>query len=368
MWTLVAGCGGVEEVSTTTTTTFTATSEGEMPQPTLGTSTSAPTSTSTGSTSEGDDDGSTTGHPDTSTVQPDFGSDGPDCNGKIDILFVFDRHWYVENHWLRLNYALAATLPKFVEWFGGFDTHWMVAKIFTKWGIAACPEECAANEGETCEPLGPPDYPCGPHTDDSLTECDTVIGAGATFPAGFESANKRCELAGGERYIQSSEEPDLLAALQCITATGWIDGAVGHAELGMVEALKPTMTKVPGGCNLGFLRDDALLLIVYYSTWGGLGDSFAGEPAEWAEVIYDAKNGDKDKVAVVGIVTDKTSPEDQSICGKVGSVDYATAVEQFLHFEIKHAVPGSYCADTYVPYFEQGLELALALCGEQPPT
>ncbi|MGB1013702.1 MAG: hypothetical protein ACPG4T_06190, partial [Nannocystaceae bacterium] len=264
----------------------------------------------------------------------------------------------------RMDAALTQVRPKFVEWFANFDTHWMVIDGQRSWGLTECDEYCAATNDQTCEPHGPPDYPCAPYTDGSITECDNIRGAGLTFPAGYESSNKRCELAGGERYIQSSIEPDLLDALTCTTTVGFSD-TLTSAEWEMIEALKPTQTKVPGGCNLGFLRDDALLVVVFFTGYAATDSSLAGEPSEWAAALYDAKFGDQDKVAVIGIITDRSS-EDPTVCPKIGS-GYSSDVEEFLHYHIKHFVHGSICAEDYSPILLEGMEMALELCGAEVP-
>ncbi len=330
------------------------------------TSTGEPSSTSEDATTE--EPTSSTGHPSDTSMLPDFGDDGPDCNGKIDILFALDRNVVMEEYWPTMFAALEEVRPMMVEWFANFDTHWLVATPHITWGLAGCEQQCADTNGETCGPYGPWLYPCAPYTDGSLTECDHVVGAGMTFPAGHGASNKRCELAGGERYIQSSLEPDLLSTLECITTNGWTDIDTVATPISMLRALQPTATRVPGGCNFKFLRDDALLFVIFFTGHTGTqGNTAAGSAEDWAAGIYQAKGFDQDKVAVLGIVTDKTS-EEPTYCEKVGSVLHVTDAERFLHDEIKHAVAGSFCADDYVPYFEEAMELALALCGAEPPT
>jgi len=235
------------------------------------------------------------------------------------------------------------------------------------WGLWNCPERCAETNGVTCTPTGPAEYPCEPYNSSSISDCDEIEGAGRTFPAGFGSSNKRCEIAGDNRFASSQLEPDLGVTLECLTSVGYSDG-FSVVELAMVEALKPAMTKVPGGCNLGFLRDDALLVIFLYTPYAGVeGSSPVGTASEWAEKVYAAKFGDKDKVAVVGIVTD-ASQEAPTVCEKVGTLLNQSLVEQFLNVHIKHAIHGSRCADNYAPALEEGMRLALDLCGAEPPT
>ncbi|MGB1275969.1 MAG: hypothetical protein ACPG77_09485, partial [Nannocystaceae bacterium] len=216
-------------------------------------------------------------------------------------------------------------------------------------------------------PEGPADYPCEPYTDNSITDCDLKHGSGMVFPAGFGATNHRCELAGNDRFISSTLEPDLLPALECITTVGYTD-AYSVVELGMVEAINPMMTKVPGGCNLGFLRDDALLVIVLFTPYSGFeGSSPVGNASEWAEKVYAAKFGDKDKVAVIGIVRD-FSQEEPTVCEKVGTLLNQSLVEQFINIQMTHSILGSICAESYTPTLEDGMRLALELCGADPPT
>lgn len=352
-------------MGTTTTTTFTPTT-GDVPEPTLASSTGSVPTTGDDSTT-GDSTGSTTSnpHPTTTGVLPDFGPDGPDCGGKIDILFAFDTASSLDEHYPKLEAALQETLPQFIEWFGNFDTHWMVANTRNGWGIGSCEDECAANDGVMCWPVGPPSYPCEAY-EGQLAECDTTFAAGVTFPAGFDAANQRCELAGGNRFADSTQSDNLLEELTCITQTGWTDVWGFNAEGAMVFGLRPIMTKVPGGCNLGFLRDEALLLIIFFSAYAGTDDSPAGPPEQWAEEIYAAKGGNQDKVVVLGVAKDKTLPN--PVCEKAGQVEYYSEVEQFLHFHMKHAIHASICEDDYAPFLRDALELSLALCGESPPT
>lgn len=283
----LSSCGSPTEEVTTTTTTFSPWTTEPMPEPTLATSTGEPLTTS--SDTDTTDPGSTTGHPTDTATPPDFGEGGPDCNGKIDILFAFNRTWDTEEFWPRMDAALTVVRPMMIEWFANFDTHWMVAMTTPKWGLVGCEEECAANDGATCEPIGPPDFPCEPYTDGTLDDCDNTLGAGAVFPVGFSASNTRCELAGGKRYIESSQTEDLLGELECITQTGWTNGDGATTEPAMVEAFSPLLSKLPDSCNLGFLRDDALLLIVLFSPYLHTGLSMAGLPEEWASKIYEAK-------------------------------------------------------------------------------
>ncbi len=363
---LLLSCAPDSSIGTTTTTTFTPTTSGDVPEPTLVTSTGSVDTVDTTGTGTTSTTGSTSGqHPTTTGILPDFGPDGPDCGGKIDILFAFDTTRYLDEHYPKLEFALQETLPTFIEWFVNFDTHWLVANTRAGWGIVGCEDECANNDGVMCWPVGPPAYPCKAY-DGELSECDTTFAAGVTYPAGFDAANERCVLGSGKRFATSEDAEDLLAELECITQTGWTDVDGLKAEKAMVDAVRPTMTKVPGGCNLGFLRDEALLLVIYFSDFGGV-NAPSGPPDQWAQAFLDAKGGDPDKIVVLGISPDTTHPD--PVCEKnTLKDDYWAYNEQFLHFIMKHAIHGSRCAEDYRPFLMDVLTLSLALCGEDPPT
>jgi len=352
----------VDDTTTTTTYGWTGTTR---PQPTTSTTTGSDEETEEATT--GGPTTTTTGLPDTTGILPDFGGEGLGCGGKIDFLFVLDRWKLSEPYWDRMDAALQEVRPKFVNWFANFDTHWMVVDGQKFWGLWECPDRCEETNGVTCTPFGPSEYPCEPYTDGSLTNCDSDVGAGRVFPSGFGASNQRCEIAGNNRYLSSTLESDLLSGLECITTAGYSD-SYAVVELGMVEALTPTMTKVPGGCNLGFLRDDALLVIVLFTPYSGFeGSSPVGTASEWAEKVYAAKFGDKDKVAVIGIVHDYTQ-EEPTVCEKGGVLLNQTLVEQFINIQMTHSVFGSICAESYTPTLEDGMRLALELCGADPPT
>src|SRR5690606_16635063 len=115
---------------------------------------------------------------------------------------------------------------------------------------------------------------------------------GMTYPIGKGASNQRCELASGRRYITAGQ-PDLEDAFTCIASMG-INGSEHVAEV-TVMALADDIN-APGGCNAGFLRDDALLVVVaIQDTY----DSFSeGTAQEWADALVEAKGGDADAVVL----------------------------------------------------------------------
>ena len=54
-----------------------------------------------------------------------------------------------------------------------------------------------------------------------------------------------------------------------------------------------------GGCNEGFLRDDALLVVTFISDDPNYED--AGTPQSWYDAVVAAKKGDPKAIVMVGI-------------------------------------------------------------------
>ena len=73
----------------------------------------------------------------------------------------------------------------------------------------------------------------------------------------------------------------------------------------LVAAVGPKLNAsepAPGGCNAGFLRDDALLML----TMIGPEDNFngsAGKWQEWRQAVVDAKHGDVNAIVALGIIS-----------------------------------------------------------------
>jgi hypothetical protein len=127
------------------------------------------------------------------------------------------------------------------------------------------------NKGEPCCEIE--NYPCDKL--DLVTPCDTTFGAGEVFPAGGFASNMPCPIDGGRRYMVKGQT-DLHDTFACAAKVGASGGGL------MGQALTAAMQKDinDGGCNNGFLRDDALLMVTLISTGfdigGGIGNHQLG--------------------------------------------------------------------------------------------
>jgi hypothetical protein len=99
---------------------------------------------------------------------------------------------------------------------------------------------------------------------DFFNDCDYTLGAGVRYPAGFMASNRDCELAGGRRYL-TEEQDDFAAAFECILNVGQTGAVTRGTSKPWSRPSGPTLN-APDGCNAGFLRPDAMLVVVVLPT------------------------------------------------------------------------------------------------------
>ena len=280
----------------------------------------------------------------------DFGPPGPaGCLGKIDFLFVISNFDTMASHQAQVLTIFPAFLDSLTEEFADFDSHIMVVETDGGWlmdNCALCGPGCDSN-GKLPE--------CGA----VLDACDSTMGAGVTFPAGKDSSAQRCPLAEG-RYI-TSKDPDPKAAFKCIAKVG-SDGGVPSPADAMVAALSSPLLGTngyPEGCNDGFLRAEALLVVTIISDGY---DTVSSGPAEaWRDALMEAKNQDAAAFQVLVITTDIDTPN--GLCG-----EYDGEINRLRTFvEITDGLIGSICADDYGQFFKEAAAAILERCKTYVP-
>jgi len=271
-------------------------------------------------------------------AETDFGDPKPaGCGGKIDFLFVIMQ----ANGIGLVQTQLISAFPQFIDTietkFADFDYHIMVVSSDEEWGSGVCNEDCT--------PVGcpVPDYPCD--LMDTLTSCDWTMGAGSIFPAGKLAANKPCKVAGNRRYL-TKEQPMLKETFSCLASLG----ESGYNKLGeaFTAAMQPAMN-APGGCNAGFLRDDALLMVTML---GGYDDFSEGDPSSWAEAAFAAKHDDPDSIVMfrIGVVG---CPDGDRVCQMAKMFPHRIIIDAFIK--------------DYGPSFAEAAELVDEVCAEYIP-
>ena len=314
--------------------------------------TSSPPSTSEASTGS-DSEASTT------LWDTDAGDTKPaGCQGKIDFLFVLSEHFTLKDE----HAGLAEAFPKWIETieskFESYDFHVMVVGSDDIWGRTPCNEKCEQGcmYGDDCCSLEDPNkagqvccgidgYPCA--LMNLVTACDETMGAGTVFPAGNEATNEPCKFVGGHRYM-TSEEPDLAKSFMCAARVGW--GGYNRGGDALMQAISPELNE-PGGCNEGFLRDDALLMITWLAP-GGDDSKSTIYPWEWYDAVVEAKGGDPHSVITLSLSND--------LCPKLD--DYPCQFTTMFPYHVIGDNDGP-----FAPAFDEATDLVEEACAELIP-
>jgi len=357
LWGLLSvACGGPTSGSQTTTGITTApadaSSSGSTDSSSMGSGGESSTGSSTG-TSSGE--GSSPDLPEFDTLGPMKG-----CS-KLDILFVIDDAGYFGNEGLmEETKAYTVHVRDSTNTFIGamqaqaadYDLQVMVVKGDRHWEGSLGHEICC-DGNMICDELG--SYPCQPKPD-QVNACDSVLGAGVRFPVGFMASNRDCELAGGHRYITEAQE-DFGVAFDCVLNVGRT-GTAQKYNSAMVQAVGPSLTG-EGECNAGFIRPDAMLVVVMLVQT--IYDNSPGTPEGWAASLVAAKGGDTEGVVMVGILGAVDYPSELH-CVDIPDDETLQMVESFPNH-----VLGSYCAPDQGVYLSEAIGVIEAACAEFVP-
>ena len=321
--------------------------------------------TTSGDTSDTDTGSSTgTGGAKLDVAPPDGEDDG--CE-KIDFLFVIDSSVSMFDNQQNLLQSFPGFMDSVEDAVGvGGDYHILVADTDEE---GRCNKWVCNNPGED-----PFDCPCfGPESGDpcevKLEECDTTLGAGVVHPIGENASNVVCDVAGGNRYIVP-DDPDLLGTFTCLASVGEAGNGTERPMDAMVAALSPELNE-PGGCNEGFLREDAILVITFISDDPNYED--AGTPEDWYQAVVDAKGGDDQSMVVLGLVPEYPAcAADSGACGFMGgSAPKKSAGAHWRDFVGLFGDRGMWaqvCEPDYSPFFQEAVDLVKTTCDEfEPP-
>jgi len=173
------------------------------------------------------------------------------------------------------------------------------------------------------------------------------------FPAGTNGeANKPCPIDGDLRYLVKGQS-NLEETFVCIATVG----TSGNSQLGQAfTAAMQSNINDPGGCNNGFLRKDALLMVTFISSNVDYGiQGSEGTPDKWAQAVLDAKHGDDKSIVMLSILNTEAQWEPYDRIG--------TLAKMFPYHHLEDSL-----ADDYGPAFVETASLVETACaGFTPP-
>ena len=313
---------------------------------------------------------------------PPGGDDGADDGGsemgcsKVDFLFVVDNSSSMADK----QANLAASFPGFIDAIQaqveGQDYHIMVVDSdenptwFCEPSVSNGDPACFGACHPSCSPQN---FACGGYTcgaTNTLDAEDTRLGCGVVRPLGGEASNVDCGVPEGKRYVTASQ-PDLDGTFGCMAKVGVSGHWFERPASATLAALDPD--NLEGGCNDGFLRDDAILVLVWitddFDRQAELDDAMPGingTPQDWYEAVIDAKSGDPSAVVMLGVLATPTPPPGPSC--RHGGDDAALKFIEFVDLFGDQGRVVDACEQDYSPFFSEAVGLIDTTCdGFVPP-
>ena len=259
----------------------------------------------------------------------DGGSPPPGCN-KIDFLFVIDNSLSM----LQEQSNLTASFPGFMQvvtnTVRATDHHIMVVDT-DGWD--------------------------GEGTEASPEQCDDTLGAGKRSSKDDDD----CGIEGPQRYIVQGQ-PDLESVFSCLGKVGTF-GDVGEQPMDAMLRAVSASENATTGCNTGFLRDDAILVVVLVTDEDDTRSQ--GKAEAWKTALLAAKGGNDRAVVVLGFVGDDNIEDGLpgGPCPLLSVSFGAPELQRFIQ-SMPLGSLASVCAENYAPYFAQVVGSIQNACDE----
>ncbi len=264
---------------------------------------------------------------------------------KVDLLFVIDNSGSMADE----QSNLAASFPSF---------------------ITAMRQELADTNG----------YNVGVISSDAYAgdfSCSLQDGVLITRTAGADASNANCgPFMSGGRYM--NETDDLETKFGCVAKIGTSGDGNERPMTALSAALSPGLAG-PGGCNEGFLRDDALLVVIIitdeeddHEVDGCMQEpqpGSSGDPNGWFQAVIAAKGGDESKVVVLSLVGPAEQPQCPALDKCNGGIDGAEVATRIIEFTsmFTYGFVGPIC-EPYGPFFLEAIGVIKSACDDfEPP-
>ncbi|MHC4993106.1 MAG: hypothetical protein ACYTGC_19205 [Planctomycetota bacterium] len=214
----------------------------------------------------------------------------------------------------------------------------------------------------------------------NAAECQQ-LGALVTATAGTDSSESVCDFPDGQRYV--TEQDDLAGLFSCAAQLGTV-GSGDEQPMGAIVQAMSGVHDGPGGCNEGFLRDDALLVIVIITDeeddHEGVvcpddifpsGGGSEGEPAAWYDAVVAAKDGRPNAVVSLSLVgppgpDPAMCPALDKCADAIMGAEPAHRITDFTE-SFDYGFVGRVCDDSYHEFFNAAIDNIVEACDNFPP-
>lgn len=262
-------------------------------------------------------------------VPADAGAAAPGCD-KVDFLFVIDNSLSMFQQQANLTASFPGFMQTVRESVQATDHHIMVIDT-DGW------------DGEGAQA--------------SADQCEDALGAGKRT----SSSNEDCGISGSQRYIESGQ-PSLQSVFSCLGEVGTF-GNFGEQPMDAVLRAISATENGAGGCNAGFLREDAVLVVVLVTDEDDTRSS--GDAEQWRQALLEAKGGDERAVVVLGFVGDDnlSGGLPGGPCPLLNISSGAPELQRFVQSMALGSL-ASVCAPDYSPFFQQAVANIRTACDE----
>ncbi len=207
---------------------------------------------------------------------------------------------------------------------------------------------------------------------DTLPACEGILGAGEIQPYNPGASNRPCGVPDGHRWLASDlPAAELKEKFACVAQVGDM-GSGGELPISAAVAAV-TAESAAGGCNEGFLRDDAILVVTIISDdypSSNMDDaSTVGSVDEWYNAFVTAKAGKPQNIVMLGVFNLAGSTCVQE--GTAGPGPLVQPTQKFVDLVERfgdRGVIGDVCAEPdYGPLFAEAVGLIDTACDEYTP-
>ena len=253
---------------------------------------------------------------------------GSGCE-KVDFLFVIDNSESMEDDQLRLLEAFPGFIQAIEESIQAQDYH-----------IGVVTSDDHVYDYDT--------YYDGQPSD----ECDVMGGLVTENWDYADNVQRECgPFVSGGNYL-SEDEPNLTEAFECIA---FVDDE-GSTDEAPMAAIMAALQAPAIPCNDGFLRKDALLVIVLITdedddveVMGNPGSG--GTPQQWYDAVIAAKQGTVENAAVLALAGAPSCPYEHTV-----------RIEEWVNLFGERGFFGPVCEDDYAGFFAQSVMVVDEAC------
>jgi len=201
-------------------------------------------------------------------------------------------------------------------------------------------------------------------------------GALVTKTGGTGSSNQTCTpYASGKNYMDETDQ--LGQKFACAGQVGTMGDGNEQPMFALGQALTPAING-PGACNDGFIRPDALLVVVVITDEEDDHEIAAcaqdpqpgspGEPGDWYNAVVGAKGGVEKNVVVLSL-TGPVQPACPALDKCQGGIDGAEVAARVVTFTqlFTYGSVGQICAPSYKQFFSDAIGTIDSACDNFMP-